>query len=72
MVSVAATLFVRTLRLSGPGSYFVILVAALAAFLPPSSLTAVPAVRTRGAGRGGRLPVGRDVRGRAGRCQGRR
>ncbi|WP_276205330.1 FUSC family protein [Streptomyces prasinopilosus] len=35
VVSVAATLVVRTLRLSGPGSYFVILVTALAAFLPP-------------------------------------
>ncbi|WP_399885928.1 FUSC family protein [Streptomyces sp. BBFR51] len=36
VVAVAATLFVRTLHLSGPGSYFVILVAALAAFLPPA------------------------------------
>ncbi|MFJ9675611.1 FUSC family protein [Streptomyces sp. NPDC101221] len=34
-VAVVATLVVRTLRVSGPGSYFVILVAALAAFLPP-------------------------------------
>ncbi|MEU7401467.1 FUSC family protein [Streptomyces sp. NPDC044948] len=35
VVAVAATLLVRTLRVSGPGSYFVILVASLAAFLPP-------------------------------------
>ncbi|MCP3769069.1 FUSC family protein [Streptomyces sp. MAR25Y5] len=35
VVSVAATLVLRTLRLSGPGSYFVVLVTALAAFLPP-------------------------------------
>ncbi|MFE5258388.1 FUSC family protein [Streptomyces coelicoflavus] len=35
-VAVLATLLVRTLRMSGPGSYFVILVAALAAFLPPA------------------------------------
>ncbi|GGS43581.1 FUSC family protein [Streptomyces griseoviridis] len=33
-----ATLFVRTLHLSGPGSYFVVLVAALTAFLPPAGL----------------------------------
>ncbi|MFK4543437.1 hypothetical protein RKD29_003033 [Streptomyces tendae] len=39
VVSVAATLVVRTLRLSGPGSYFVVLVAAMAAFLPPASPT---------------------------------
>ncbi|MGC9378515.1 FUSC family protein [Streptomyces sp. MH13] len=38
VVAVVATLFVRTLHLSGPGSYFVILVAALAAFLPPADL----------------------------------
>ncbi|CAL9483898.1 FUSC family protein [Streptomyces sp. enrichment culture] len=38
-VAVAATLVVRTLRLSGPGSYFVVLVAAMAAFLPPAPLT---------------------------------
>ncbi|MDG9724821.1 FUSC family protein [Streptomyces sp. DH41] len=38
VVAVAATLFVRTLRLSGPGSYFVILVAAMGAFLPPAGL----------------------------------
>ncbi|MFF4473343.1 FUSC family protein [Streptomyces sp. NPDC001599] len=45
VVSVAATLVVRTLRLSGPGSYFVVLVAAMAAFLPPAppSETAVRA-----------------------------
>ncbi|MEZ7005141.1 FUSC family protein [Streptomyces sp. AD55] len=35
LVTVAATLFLRAIRLSGPGSYFVVLVAALTAFLPP-------------------------------------
>ncbi|MGC4919803.1 FUSC family protein [Streptomyces sp. DT197] len=39
LVTAAATLFVDTLRLSGPGGYFVLLVAALAAFLPPADLT---------------------------------
>ncbi|MEU1070696.1 MULTISPECIES: FUSC family protein [Streptomyces] len=39
LVTAAATLFVDTLRLSGPGGYFVLLVAALAAFLPPAGLT---------------------------------
>ncbi|MER6147479.1 FUSC family protein [Streptomyces hirsutus] len=38
VVAVTATLVVRTLRLSGPGSYFVVLVTALAAFLPPVGL----------------------------------
>lgn len=33
-----AMLFVRALHLSGPGSYFVVLVAALTAFLPPVGL----------------------------------
>ncbi|MEW1813855.1 FUSC family protein [Streptomyces diastaticus] len=36
LVAVAATLFVDTLDLSGPGGYFVVLVAALGAFLPPA------------------------------------
>ncbi|SCE38427.1 hypothetical protein GA0115236_15241, partial [Streptomyces sp. IgraMP-1] len=35
LVTAAATLFVDTLRLSGPGGYFVLLVAALAAFPAP-------------------------------------
>lgn len=38
VVSVTATLVVRTLHLSGPGSYFIVLVTALAAFLPPVDL----------------------------------
>ncbi|PWJ04587.1 hypothetical protein DKG34_26870 [Streptomyces sp. NWU49] len=38
VVAVTATLVVRTLHLSGPGSYFVVLVSALAAFLPPVDL----------------------------------
>ncbi|WP_436738973.1 FUSC family protein [Streptomyces sp. BBFR102] len=35
LVAMAATLYVDTLDLSGPGGYFVILVAALGVFLPP-------------------------------------
>ncbi|MFJ3946454.1 FUSC family protein [Streptomyces griseoaurantiacus] len=38
VVAGGATLFVHTLHLSGPGSYFVVLVSALAAFLPPVGL----------------------------------
>ncbi|MFD5294639.1 FUSC family protein [Streptomyces mutabilis] len=38
VVAFTATLLVRTLRLSGPGSYFVVLVTAMAAFLPPVSI----------------------------------
>ncbi|MER5476002.1 FUSC family protein [Streptomyces sp. NPDC002734] len=36
--ALGATLLVRALHLSGPGSYFVVLVAALTAFLPPVGL----------------------------------
>ncbi|MFF9297412.1 FUSC family protein [Streptomyces sp. NPDC014764] len=38
VIAAAATLVVRTLHLSGPGSYFVVLVSALAVFLPPRDL----------------------------------
>ncbi|MET9368351.1 FUSC family protein [Streptomyces griseoflavus] len=38
VTAATATLAVRTLHLSGPGSYFVVLVSALAAFLPPEDL----------------------------------
>ncbi|MFI9725986.1 FUSC family protein [Streptomyces sp. NPDC052092] len=54
VVAAAATLFVHTLRLSGPGSYFVVLVSALAAFLPPVSLTETAA-------RAGFVAVGASV-----------
>ncbi|MGW1428338.1 FUSC family protein [Streptomyces sp. NPDC002431] len=39
VVAVVSTLFVHALHPSGPGSYFVVLVAAMAAFLPPTGLT---------------------------------
>ncbi|MFP3115772.1 FUSC family protein [Streptomyces sp. Iso 434] len=45
LVAVAATLYVDTLDLSGPGGYFVILVASLGAFLPPAGLAEI-AVRS--------------------------